>query len=140
MTKPLNQIFFPPPKSEYSFQQHQESEYFKWSFPYTGCRLGQIIHSRFRMQCSFLNQYLYRKNIVDSPNCNCGSTESTTHYLFQYLRCTAQRQMYINSINVSINRTTEILPLGSPKLAPNQNVELFLAVQNFVICSKRFTP
>jgi hypothetical protein len=46
MTKTLNQIFFfPPPKSEYFFQQHWESEYFfrkktitpllqvKWSFP-----------------------------------------------------------------------------------------------------------
>ena len=29
MTKTLNQIiFFPPPKSEYYFQQHWESEYF----------------------------------------------------------------------------------------------------------------
>ena len=29
MTKTLNQIiFFPPPKSEYLFQQHWESEYF----------------------------------------------------------------------------------------------------------------
>jgi hypothetical protein len=37
-------------------------------------------------------------------------------------------------------RTTEILLFGSPKLAPNQNVELFLAVQKFVIRSKRFTP
>jgi hypothetical protein len=47
MTKTLNQIFFfPPPKSEYFFQQHWESEYFfrkktyprlqvKWSFPYS---------------------------------------------------------------------------------------------------------
>jgi hypothetical protein len=45
MTKTLNQIiFFPPPKSEYLFQQHWESEYFlrknhtpllqvKWSVP-----------------------------------------------------------------------------------------------------------
>jgi hypothetical protein len=38
MTKTLNQIiFFPPPKSEYLFQQHWESEYFflkvKWFFP-----------------------------------------------------------------------------------------------------------
>ena len=46
MTKTLNQIFFfSPPKSEYFFQQHWESEYFfleknhnpplqvKWSFP-----------------------------------------------------------------------------------------------------------
>ena len=47
MTKTLNQIIpFPPPNSEYFFQQHWESEYFfrknhtppplqvKWSFPY----------------------------------------------------------------------------------------------------------
>ena len=45
MTKTLNQIiFFPPPKAEYFFQQHWETEYFfrkksypplqvKWSFP-----------------------------------------------------------------------------------------------------------
>jgi hypothetical protein len=46
MTKTLNQniYFFPPPKSEYFFQQHWESEYFfgkktitplqvKWSIP-----------------------------------------------------------------------------------------------------------
>jgi hypothetical protein len=56
---------------------------------------------------------------------------------------TAQRQMYINSINTimgTINMTTEILLFGSPKVAPNQNAELFLAVQKFVIRSKRFTP
>jgi hypothetical protein len=74
----------------------------------------------------------YRKNIVDSPNCICGLTESTTHYLFHCPRYTAQRQMYINSINVPINLTTEILLFGSPKVAPNQNVELFLAVQKAV--------
>ena len=45
MTNTLNQIFFPPPKSEYFFQQHWESEFFlekkhshplqvKWSVPY----------------------------------------------------------------------------------------------------------
>jgi hypothetical protein len=32
MTKTLNQIF-PPPKSEYFFQQHWESEYFFWKPP-----------------------------------------------------------------------------------------------------------
>jgi hypothetical protein len=83
---------------------------------------------------SFANIHNY------NTNCICGSTESTAHYLFHCLRYTAQRQMYINSINVPINLTTEILLFGSPKLAPNQKVELFLAVQKFVICSKRFTP
>ena len=77
------------------------------------------------MQCSSLDQHEYRKSIVDSPNCICGSTESTTHYLFHCFRYTAQGQMYINYINVPINLTTEILLLGPPKLALNQNVELF---------------
>ena len=107
---------------------------------FTGSCLGQIIHCRLRMQYSSLNHHSYRKNIVDSPNCICGSTESTTHYLFHCLRYTVQRQMYINSINVPINLTTEILLLGSPKLSLNQTVELFLAVQKCIICSKRFTP
>jgi hypothetical protein len=107
---------------------------------YTGSRRGQILHSRLRMQLSSLNQHLCRKNIVDSPSCICGLTESTTHYLFHCPRYTAQRQMYITSINVPINLTTEILLFGSPKVAPNQNVELFFAVQKFVIRSKRFTP
>jgi hypothetical protein len=107
---------------KYSLKSNISSKPFYY---YTGRRLGQILHSRLRMQCSSLNQDLYRKNIVYSPNCICGSTEFTTHYLFHCLRYTAQRQMYINSINVPINLTTEILLFGSPKLAPNRNVELF---------------
>jgi hypothetical protein len=95
---------------------------FKPFYYYTGSRLGQILHSRIRMQCSSLNQHLYRKNIVNSPNWICGLTKSTIHYLFHCLRYTAQRQVYINSINVPINLTTEILLFESPKLAPNQNV------------------
>ena len=34
MTKTLNQIFFPPPKTEYFFQHHWESEYYFRRKPY----------------------------------------------------------------------------------------------------------
>jgi hypothetical protein len=60
---------------------------------YTGSRLGQILHSRLRMQYSSLNQHLYRKNIVDSPNCICGLTESTTHYLFHSPRLLSETSL-----------------------------------------------
>ena len=76
---------------KYSLKSNISSKPFYY---YTGSRLGQILHSRLRMQCSSLNQHLYRKNIVDSPNCICGSTESTTHYLFHWLRYNAQKQMH----------------------------------------------
>ena len=88
---------------KYSLKSNISSKPFYY---YTGIHLGQILHSRLRMQCSSLNQHVYRKNIVDSPNCICGLTESTTHYLFHCPRYTAQRQMHINSINVPINLTT----------------------------------
>ena len=88
---------------KYSLKSNISSKPFYY---YTGIHLGQILHSRLRMQCSSLNQHVYRKNIVDSPNCICGLTESTTYYLFHCPRYTAQRQMHINSINVPINLTT----------------------------------
>jgi hypothetical protein len=39
---------------------------------YDGPRLTQILHARLRMRSSSLNQHLYIKNIIDSPNCFCG--------------------------------------------------------------------
>ena len=42
-------------------------------------RLGQILHARLRMQCSTLNADLYRKNIVNSPSCQCGGFENAQH-------------------------------------------------------------
>ncbi len=52
---------------------------------YAGTRFGQILHARLRLECSSLNDHLFRKNIVHSPLCsNCGSVETTEHFL---LRC-----------------------------------------------------
>ena len=47
-----------------------------------GNRLGQILHSRLRLECSSLNYDLHRKSIVESPNCACGEIETTRHFLF----------------------------------------------------------
>ena len=38
-------------------------------------RTGQILHTRIRLECSSLNQHLYKKNLIDSPNCPCGQVE-----------------------------------------------------------------
>ena len=37
-----------------------------------GKRIGQIYHSRLKMECSSLNHHLFSKNIIDSPLCICG--------------------------------------------------------------------
>ena len=48
---------------------------------YVGTRIGQILHSRLRMNCSSLNSHLFFKNLVTSPTCSCGAIETTSHYL-----------------------------------------------------------
>jgi hypothetical protein len=68
MTKTRNQIiFFPPPKSEYFFQQHWELEYFfrkknlqvKWSFP--NLYNNVIIHTiKKNRENSFAYERIYR--------------------------------------------------------------------------------
>ena len=48
----------------------------------TGTRMGQILHTRIRLECSSLNAHLYRKNIVPEPTCQCGGFESSYHFFF----------------------------------------------------------
>ncbi|MEW8542639.1 MAG: reverse transcriptase family protein, partial [Candidatus Thiodiazotropha sp.] len=52
------------------------------SFYNAGSRLGQVLHTRLRLECSSLNAHLYSRNLVDSPLCVCGEIENTTHFIF----------------------------------------------------------
>ena len=48
----------------------------------TGTRMGQILHTHIRLECSSLNAHLYRKNIVPELTCQCGGFESSYHFFF----------------------------------------------------------
>jgi hypothetical protein len=105
----------------------------------TGTRLGQILHARLRMQCSSLNHHLFRKNIVNSPFCQCGAKETTAHFLLHSPRHNATRLRYIHTINLPINLNTDLLLFSSTDLTNTLNTDIFLNVQRFIISSKRFT-
>ena len=79
----------------------------KPNYYYIGTRLEQILHARLRMQCSFLNHHLFRKDIVNSPFCQCGATETTAHFLLHCPRHNATRLRYIHTINLPINLNTD---------------------------------
>ena len=63
---------------------------------YVGCRLGQILHARLRMNCSALNAHLFIRNLVESPNCICGITETVVHFALDCLRHTTLRDRPFN--------------------------------------------
>ena len=92
------------------------------------------------MGCSALNSDLFRKNIVNSPHCTCGAIETRTHYLLNCPHYNIPRQRHIFALNLPIPLSTELLLVGSNELTINQNTEIFLSVQKFILSSKRFTP
>jgi hypothetical protein len=114
--------------------------YDKPTFFYVGSRLGQIFHARIRMECSALNCDLFRKDIVNSPRCTCGAIETPSHYFLNCPHYNIPRQRHIFALNLPIPLSTELLLVGSIELTINQNTEIFLSVQKFILSSKRFTP
>ena len=91
------------------------------------------------MNCSSLNEHLFRRNLVDSPNCVCGSVESTLHFLLHCPRYTNIRnEMLLSLANMPLIFDVNLFLFGSSDLSDDQNVQIFLQIQNFIIKSKRF--
>ena len=100
-----------------------------------GSRLGQVLQARLRMECSALNADLYRKNIVNSPSCQCGGFENAQHLFFTCpLYAESRRNLSIRLDNYSINQ----LLYGIEHSTLQENTTLFIEVQNFLTSCGRF--
>ena len=102
----------------------------------SGTRIGQVLHARLRMQCSSLNADLYRKNIVESPSCQCGSFESAHHFLTACPRFTAERRKYL--LEPLRKYSVQELLFGKDKATDQENETLFSQVQEYIVKSGRF--
>ena len=102
-----------------------------------GCRLGQILHSRLRLECSSLNYDLHRKSIVEHPYCACGEIETAKHFLLSCPSYDLLRQTFFSNLPCPL--TYNNLILGSENLTVESNTYLFLQVQRYIIASKRFS-
>ena len=94
--------------------------------------------TRLRLNCSSLNQHLFHKNIIDNPHCECGAVEDTQHF---FLRCNLYRnlrQELLNKISTFCQPTLDVILYGSSHIPVEENTQIFLAVQNFIIKTKRF--
>jgi hypothetical protein len=105
---------------------------------YSGQRLAQIHHTRLRTHCSSLNEHLYSKNIIESPLCQCGEIEDTSHYLFHCKQYDYQRQILLTKIRQITIPTLSTFLFGEPQLTLNDNNCIFKLVQEYIIKTKRF--
>lgn len=113
-------------------QLYFENKTVKKPYNYFGSRVGQNLHTKLRLKCGKLNDHLYRKNLIPSPNCTCGLIETTYHYLLQCLRYNAVRMRYIMSVQIHVTVTADILLYGSENLSLEQNENFFDSVQNLL--------
>ena len=103
-----------------------------------GTRIGQIYHARVRTACSALNQHLFSKNIVNSPSCSCGAVEDARHFLFVCNLYTDLRRTLFQVVSVIQQPSLNLLLFGNQELANDQNKTIFIAVQEYIVKTKRF--
>ena len=99
-------------------------------------RIGQILHTRIRLECSSLNQHLYKKNLINSPNCSCGQVESAAHFLLSCPRYNQIQQRYFQ--NIPLPLTVNILLNGATDPNSIHNDLIFKQVQLYILASKCF--
>ena len=95
-------------------------------------RLGQILHTRLRLECSSLNHHLFKKKLTDCPLCSCGAPETTFHLL----SCVNYNDL---RHYISLPLTVEILLKGKPDESVSMNNLIFKRVQLYILATKRFT-
>ena len=100
---------------------------------------------RFQRRRIFRNQptnaHLFIRNLVESPNCICGITETVSHFLLDCARHTTLRQqLFFSLLDIPETISLNILIFGSVNLSDEESKAVFKSVQTFIIKSKRFTP
>jgi hypothetical protein len=91
------------------------------------------------MNGSSLNEHLFIRNLVDSPNCACGQVESASHFLIACKKYNDLRNELMYTINYPVTIDVKLLLKGSDTLSVDQNIDIFIQVQNFILKSKRIT-
>ena len=89
-----------------------------------------------RMNSSSLNEHLFIRNLVDFPNCACGQVESTSHLFISCKKYTDLRNELMYTINCPVTIDVKLLLNGSDTLSADQNIDIFIKVQNFILKSK----
>ena len=106
---------------------------------FQGNRLAQIYHARLRTGCSTLRLHPYSKNIIENPLCNYGEIEDPFHFFFECSQYNHMRRDMFTCISAICNPNLNILLYGNDGLSEEQNLNIFMAVHNFIIKSKRFS-
>ena len=106
---------------------------------YQGNRREQCFHARMRVGNCDLNQYLFERNLKESPYCNCGDhSETSTHFLLICPLYYDQRLQMLQELDPTMPLSTRTLLFGDDGLSSVTNCQTFEAVQRYIKNTGRF--
>ena len=107
---------------------------------YIGARWSSIQHARLRIGCSALNDHLCTNlHVIQSSQCKCGHPiEDNNHYFFDCILFENEREHLLSLVNRHCQPTTEIFLNGHESLSLAVNMEVLIAVHEFIVKSGRF--
>ena len=134
------------------FKQQVSSQFKPKRYKYynKGSKIGNTLLTRIRLGRSFLNAHQFSIGATDNPHCVCLSVESSLHYTTECILYIPQRQQMYGLFeqfiplfkNMTNKKKTEIILYGYKSDNDEYlytNTKLTIAVQKFIIDSKRFT-
>ncbi len=105
-----------------------------------GPRKLNVILTQLRCSASFLNNDLYKSNILSSPNCTCGvPREDAFHFFFEcskYIDIGRHLLICVNRFETKIDLA--LLTRGNQNLTYEDNCLIFKEAYKFISRSKRF--
>ena len=86
------------------------------------------------MECSSLKIDLFKLNIIENRNCECGfENETCRHYFFDCsLYNTEREKLFTDFQNVNFNLTLRNLLYGDKNLTDENNILVCLCIQLFI--------
>ena len=112
-----------------------------------GSKLGNMLHTQIRLNCSELNEHKSKLGKIDSPKCRCGANrEDTTHYLLSCPLFNAEREEMMKHISAILNKNFRNFPqklklkilLYGPQEGRAAEYLVASALQRFVQLTRRF--
>lgn len=116
-------------------------------FSSMGSKIGNVLHSRLRMDMTHLNSHLFIVQKVDSPACQCGhQNENVPHFVLSCPNFTDLRNVLYERISLAININLRTLSrsaqldilLHGANLGGLDGSAVAHHFQNYVLNSRRF--
>jgi len=101
-------------------------------------RVLNLVHAQLRMQCSNLNDHLYKLHVVESPMCRCSyRCEDSDHFFFHCPLYNAERIKLLQAVETFCDPDVNILLFGSAELEKTQNETIVKSVELYILETER---